>query len=188
MPLYWLLCLFWPCEQVTDCNWLQPLTNKISCYIYLQQKQGIWLAVYSRFNLIEVTCIHLSHTHSSMHWPAHNTLGGSPYYLKMCLVTLRKNDHKTSESTLHKRGTNVCIRVMKCAMNCALVKLMRYKMAYKTSRLTNNEKCEIWYTGLLIYAVTKVAETFVLVKKLHLVFGKNIKFSEVFNISVALFA
>ena len=35
-------------------------------------KKEIWLAVYSRSNLIGVTYIHLSLTHSLAHWPVHN--------------------------------------------------------------------------------------------------------------------
>ena len=35
-------------------------------------KKDIWLAVYSRSNLIGVTYIHPSLTHSLTHWPIHN--------------------------------------------------------------------------------------------------------------------
>jgi len=39
---------------------------------HLPLQQEIWLAVHSRSNLIGVTYIHLSLTHSLTHWPVHN--------------------------------------------------------------------------------------------------------------------
>ena len=42
--------------------------TKVSCYMYPQQKQEIWLVVYSRSNLIGGPYIHLPLTH----WAAHN--------------------------------------------------------------------------------------------------------------------
>ena len=111
VPLDWLLlCLLWPCEHVNDSSvsittnqsaWKTEvssyhleLTNKICCYIYLQQKQEIWLAVYSRSNLIGVAYLHLSLTRSLAH-----SLGNTGKYEnrgapipvegRMCLVCNR---------------------------------------------------------------------------------------------------
>ena len=48
------------------------LTNKNIILHVSATQQEIWLAVYCRSNLIGVKYIHLSLTHSFIHWPAHN--------------------------------------------------------------------------------------------------------------------
>jgi len=50
--------------------WTLSGSNLLTYHLPLQQE--IWLAVYSRSNLIGVTYIHLSLTHSLIHWPVHN--------------------------------------------------------------------------------------------------------------------
>ena len=58
----------------------------ISCHIYLKQKQETWLTVYSRSNMIGVTCLNLSLTHSLIHWPTHNITQTKSYFFNQIIT------------------------------------------------------------------------------------------------------